>query len=67
VPSGLVAPLESIEDLELVINEAYAARVRELEAAARKTTRDTGNPFFRALQILTHMRDKPAPKAPPSP
>ncbi len=49
VPSGLVAPLESIKDLELVINEAYAARVRELEAAARKTARDTGNPFFRPV------------------
>ena len=60
VPRGLVKPLGSIAGLEVVINAGYTERVRELEAAARETKRDTGNPFFRALQILAHLREHPA-------
>ncbi len=56
-------PLGSIAGLEAVINAGYTKRVRELEAAARKTRRDTGNPFFRALQILAHLREGPAQPA----
>ena len=41
----------------LVPRWAAERKIRERGAAARKTTRDTGNPFFRALQILTHLRE----------
>jgi hypothetical protein len=56
VRRGLLAPLGAIRGLELVVNGDYSARVRDLEGRARGTTRDAGNPFFRALQILAHLR-----------
>ncbi len=42
--------------LELRINEEYTAAVDELREKARGTTKDWGEPFFRALQILEHLR-----------
>ncbi|MEE8203558.1 MAG: hypothetical protein V3R74_07350 [Alphaproteobacteria bacterium] len=48
--------LSEIDGLELVINGAYSKRVDELRELARNTTRDTGNPFFRSLQILARLR-----------
>lgn len=48
--------LSEIDDLELVVNEAYTARVNQLRALARETTKDIGNPFFRSLQLLEHLR-----------
>ena len=57
VPVGrLTDHLCGIDGLELVINGEYRKRVGELRELARDTTRDTGNPFFRALQILGHLR-----------
>jgi hypothetical protein len=57
VPRGyLTEKLVKIEGLELKINEAYQACIAELMEEARRTTRDIGNPFFRALQILAHLR-----------
>jgi len=58
VPRGyLTDQLSRIEGLELKINDGYRACVDELMTEARQTTRDTGNPFMRALQILEHLRD----------
>jgi hypothetical protein len=46
------------DELELVINAAYAEKIKELEEKAEDGTRDIGNPFFRTLQILKHLRYK---------
>jgi hypothetical protein len=57
VPEGYIAEeLRKLQGWELVINADYAACVNELRQKARSTTRDIGNPFFRALQILEHLR-----------
>lgn len=57
VPRGrLLEALKGIDGLELVVNEDYKARIEELRALARKTIADTGNPFFRTLQLLERLR-----------
>ena len=48
--------LTSIKGLELVINEDYTAKVDQLRSSAGEVTHDTGNPFFRTLQILERLR-----------
>jgi hypothetical protein len=59
VPRGyLTRELSKLEGLDIIVNEEYKARVEELRESAKETTRDVGNPFFRALQILEHLRDK---------
>ena len=58
VPRGyLTRELAKIEGLELRINDQYRACIDELKEEARRTTRDLGNPFFRVLQLLEHLRD----------
>ncbi|MCB9158909.1 MAG: hypothetical protein H6644_03470 [Caldilineaceae bacterium] len=49
--------LAQIDSLELVINGAYKQRIEELRTLAKQTAHDTGNPFFRTLQILERLRD----------
>ena len=57
VPKGkLTEKLSSLKNLELIINEEYTAKIDQLRAVAKKTTNDMGNPFFRTLQILEHLR-----------
>lgn len=57
VPKGYITShLAKIRDLELIINSDYASCVDELRDKARSLTHDVGNPFFRALQILEHLR-----------
>jgi hypothetical protein len=57
VPKGaLTSLLAGIAEVEMVINQEYADRVSALVALASKTTRETGNPFFRSLQLLGHLR-----------
>lgn len=57
VPKGyLTENLTKIKGLELIINEEYTQRIRQLRHKARELTNDIGNPFFRALQILEHLR-----------
>jgi hypothetical protein len=57
VPKGyLTENLVRIEGLELIINEEYARRIDQLRQHARTSTHDVGNPAFRLLQILEHMR-----------
>ena len=57
VPEGfLTKGLEAIQGLDLVLNTAYTSAIDELRAEARRTIRDAGNPFFRSLQILEHLR-----------
>ena len=55
---ALTKALSGIDGLQIIINGAYTDRVRELEAQAKRTTRDAGNPFFRVLQLLAHLRTK---------
>ena len=58
VPKGrLTTALAEFTDVELVINAQYKKAVEDLRTLARNITRDEGNPFFRALQILEHLRD----------
>lgn len=57
VPEGaLTTGLAKIQGLTLVINQEYAKRVEELRSLARENAHDSGNDFFRALQILEHLR-----------
>jgi hypothetical protein len=57
VPKGkLTKGLSEIEGLELVINEEYTRRVKELCKMAEGPPKDYGNPVFRVLQILGHLR-----------
>lgn len=56
VASGLRAKLAQIGGLELVVNEDYAQRVDLLLELAGNRVEDTGNPAFRVLQILKHVR-----------
>jgi hypothetical protein len=57
VPKGYVTEqLVEIDGLEAVINEKYTEAIAELWEVASKTTHQSGNPFFRILQILTHLR-----------
>ena len=53
---AITKALSDIDGLQVIINGAYTDRVRELEAQANQTTRDAGNPFFRVLQLLAHLR-----------
>ena len=52
----LTTHLGKIDGLELVINETYASYIDVLQKLAKKITYDTGNPAFRLLQILEHLR-----------
>jgi hypothetical protein len=64
VPSGLVKLLEAYKNdiekdgvkFDLLINQRYASCVEELSILARKDSRNTGEPFYRALQILGHLK-----------
>ncbi len=57
VPKGYITEeLEKIDGLELVINKKYAQCIDELRLKAKELTNDVGNPFFRMLQILEHLR-----------
>lgn len=44
------------DTLELQINQDYSRRVDELRERARTDSKNYGEPFFRALQILEHLR-----------
>lgn len=58
VPKGyLTEHLAKIEGLDLVINGDYKRRVEQLRKLAATQTQDVGNPVFRVLQILEHLRD----------
>jgi len=57
VPKGYItSELEKIDGLELVINEKYTQYIDELREKAKELTNDVGNPFFRMLQILEHLK-----------
>jgi len=57
VPKGYITEgLEEIDGLELIINKKYAQCIDELRLKAKELTNDLGNPFFRMLQILEHLR-----------
>ena len=43
--------------LELVINQDYSKCINELRDAAKRSTKNTGNPAYRVLQILEHKRE----------
>jgi len=57
VPVGyLTKELSKIKRLELIINKQYTDCIDELTEEAKKRTYNVGNPFFRTLQILEHLR-----------
>jgi len=57
VPVGPVCSgLAEINGLELIINDEYTRRIEQLRNEAAKHAHDAGNPFFRTLQILEHLR-----------
>ena len=61
VPGGkLTSQLMELEKkgVEIVVNRTYAERIDELTRAAREKANDTGNPAFRLLQILEHLRER---------
>ena len=49
--------LKKIESLELVINQAYRAKVDALRTKAGLLTHDARNPVFRLLQIIEHLKN----------
>ena len=57
VPKGILTEgLKENRRLDLIINRKYTAKIEELREQAGKLTHDTGNPFFRTLQILERLR-----------
>lgn len=56
VPSGLAHRLGRLPDVQLIMNEQYSERVVELRRHAKQMKQDVGNPAFRLLQILEHLR-----------
>ena len=57
VPEGyLTKKLNRFRKLECIYNEQYTECINELRQKAKKMTNDVGNPFFRTLQILEHLR-----------
>jgi len=55
VPRGLLHRLREVE-VELVVNETFTDKVADLLREAGSGTRLTGDPAFRLLQVLTHLR-----------
>ncbi|MDD5014234.1 MAG: hypothetical protein PHW73_03905 [Atribacterota bacterium] len=58
VSDRIMKNLEKNKGLELIINEKYALCIKELKEKALKMTNDTGNPFFRMLQITEKVNKK---------
>jgi hypothetical protein len=56
VGPGVESVLKELKGLELVINNDYTTIIRALQELAQKGTEDSGNPAFRVLQILGHMK-----------
>jgi hypothetical protein len=58
VPEGYITKgLRGIRGLELVVNADYTQCVNDLRDKAKIMSNDTGNPFFRVLQILERLRE----------
>ncbi len=60
VPSGLAKSIANVGYDKLIINQEYAQRIDQLRQKAVEMTHDTGNPAFRLLQILEHVRETSA-------
>ena len=56
IPSGLEKRLRAISQLELVANRNYSERMDELRKDAKKESRVIGNPAYRVLQIIEHLK-----------
>ncbi len=57
VPVGFITEeLKKIDTLECIINNEYSKKIDILKEIAKKATHDVGNPFFRVLQILEHLK-----------
>jgi hypothetical protein len=57
VPVGyLTTNLSEIAGLTLVVNDTYSDRIAEIKAKAADQTQDSGNDFFRMLQIMERLR-----------
>ncbi len=48
--------LKTVSGMEIIVNDDYSGKAQELREKARIMAGDTGNPFFRVLQILEHLR-----------
>jgi len=64
VPKALIDRKLELEDatgrpIEMVVNDVYTDRVNQLIDAASRRTTVTGNDFYRALQLLTHLSHSP--------
>lgn len=63
VTRGMLKKLDAVwaqhDDVTLVANDAYSARVRELTSLARRTTAYSDSPSFRLLQILSRLPGSP--------
>lgn len=59
VPVGYMTDaFEKIDGMEFVINTEYTEKIEELKIQAGKETHDVGNPFYRMLQIMTHLKER---------
>jgi hypothetical protein len=56
VTGRVESELQKLHGLELIINKKYTEKVEQLKELAKHGTHDTGNPAFRVLQILGHLK-----------
>ncbi len=49
---------KNLNNLDFITNEKYASCINELKKKAMEITYDTGNPFFRMLQIIERINNK---------
>ena len=48
---------QKMQGLEVVVNSGFTAKILELQELAKKVSHDTGNPAFRMLQIIGHLKE----------
>jgi hypothetical protein len=53
---NILKGLGDCKNLKLVVNDKYTECVNELIKKSKKYTNPTGNPAFRLLQIISHMK-----------
>lgn len=59
VRPAVLTPLTTLskdKNVELIVNQEYAKRVGELMELGKDGTKDYGNPVFRTMQILQHLK-----------
>ena len=56
VRQSVVDKLKKVKNIEMIVGKEYTKCIDELREKAKKMANDTGNPFFRSLQILERLK-----------